>query len=180
MLTTMKNYRQLKQQIELDYEQSTSVRDMRFHLLCILALESGARVSDLLRLSWEDIDTSHKVVSYLNSKSKRYQQQNVSDTFLQYLERYRESIATLRYNQKIFYNHYKNSTMSRVTANVRTKNQYGINFHQLRKYAAKNICNQKGVVLTSRFLGHARVSTTDIYLRTSQDEYLNQMKNTNI
>lgn len=172
----MNTYIQLKRQIEIKYNEATSIRDMRFYLLCLLALESGARASDLLKLTWDQIDTDNLIVSYRNHKSKKLQQQNITRTFVSYLKRYREVVEGKYFNNYIFYNHYKRSIMSRVTANLRTKREFDINFHELRREAAKNVCNQKGVVITSTFLGHSKVSTTDIYLSVSKNVYLQSMR----
>lgn len=65
-------------------------------------------------------------------------------------------------------------------ANRRTQKEFGINFHQLRKEAGKNVASQKGVVMASKYLGHSRTSTTDIYLRVSDNEYKKQMKSVSI
>ena len=176
----MNTYILLKRQIEENYNQSLSIRDMRFYLLCLLALESGARASDLLKLTWDQIDTDNLIVSFRNHKSKKLQQQNITRTFVSYLNRYREVVEGQYYNNNIFYNHYKRSIMSRVTANLRTSKEFNINFHELRKEAAKNVCNQKGVVITSTFLGHSRVSTTDIYLNVSKNVYLQHMRQVTI
>lgn len=176
----MNEYIQLKREIESKYNQSSSIRDMRFYLLSLLALESGARASDLLKLTWDQIDVDNMIVSYKNHKSKKMQQQNVTQTFISYLRRYREVVEGKYFNNHIFYNHYKHSTMSRVTANLRTNKEFNINFHELRKQAAKNICRQKGVVITSRFLGHSKVSTTDIYLNVSGKVYLEHMRDVEI
>ena len=176
----MNTYIQLKRRLEERYNKAASIRDMRFYLLCLLALESGARASDLLKLTWDQIDTENLIVSYRNHKSKKMQQQNITRTFASYLNRYRETVEGQYFNHYIFYNEYKRSVMSRVTANLRTSKEFNINFHELRKEAAKNVCNQKGVVLTSTFLGHSKVSTTDIYLGVSKNTYLKHMKDINI
>jgi len=176
----MNTYIQLKREIEDKYNQSLSIRDMRFYLLSLLALESGARASDLLKLTWDNIDEDNMIVSFRNHKSKKLQQQNITRTFISYLRRYRQVVEGKYFNNYIFYNNYKRSIMSRVTANLRTSKEFNINFHELRKEAAKNICRQKGVVITSTFLGHSRVSTTDIYLNVSGKVYLDHMRDVHI
>lgn len=177
----MTAYRELKNEIEDKFEFAKSERDMRFYLLCLLALESGARVSDLLKLSWDAIDYDKDEISYLNTKGKKRQAQNLSRRLIGYVIRYKETLeASDIYNDMIFYNSYKDSVLSRVTANRRTQKEFGINFHQLRKKAGINIANQKGVVMASKYLGHSRTSTTDIYLGVSDSEYRKQMKSVDI
>jgi integrase len=173
----MSTYRELKQKVDSGFLESIKKTDMRFYLLCLLALESGARVSDLLKLEWSNIDTENNIVSYLNTKSKKMQEQNISETVVSYINRFKAILeSSNELNNNIFYNSYKANVMSRVTANRRSQKEFGINFHQLRKEAGKNIANQSGVVLASAYLGHSKVSTTDIYLGTSKASYLKQMK----
>ncbi len=151
---------------------------MRFYILCLLALETGARVSDLLKLDWSSIDFNTAEVIYTNTKSKRRQFQRISSSLLNHIKRYKSTLEISRvFHSKIFYNSYKGSVLSRVTANRRTQKELGMNFHQLRKEAGKNIANQMGVVMASKYLGHSRVSTTDIYLGVSDDTYREQMAN---
>jgi integrase len=173
----MNTYRELKKKVDSRFLEASKKTDMRFYLLCLLALESGARVSDLLKLEWSNIDTDNNIVSYLNTKSKKVQEQNISDTLVSYIKRFKATLESAdELNNSIFYNSYKANVMSRVTANRRSQKEFDINFHQLRKEAGKNIANQSGVVLASAYLGHSKVSTTDIYLKTSQASYLKQMK----
>ena len=73
-----------------------------------------------------------------------------------------------------------NSFCVRLLANRRTQKEFGFNFHELRKEAGKNVANQKGVVYASKYLGHSRVSTTDIYLGVSANTYREQMKDVKI
>ena len=67
----MKSYSDLKNTIEDRFVLATSERDMRFYLLGLLALESGARVSDLLKLSWHSVDFELLTLSYMNTKGKK-------------------------------------------------------------------------------------------------------------
>ena len=76
----------------------------------------------------------------------------------------------------VFYNVKKGYLMSRITANRRCTATFNFNFHNLRKIAGKNIASQKGVVYASKFLGHSRVSTTDIYLGISADQFKKDMR----
>lgn len=176
----MNTYLSLKFKIEQKFKTAKSKNDMRFYLLSLLALESGARVSDLLVLEWNNIDHDNKIISYVNKKSKKNQQQIISTQMIEYINRYKEALENNEVSNYIFYNSYKKNIMSRVTANRRTQKEFDINFHSLRKQAGQNVANQKGVVVASKFLGHSKVSTTDIYLGISDKTYLEQMKDLNI
>jgi integrase len=146
----------------------------------MMALETGARVSDLLLLNWGNISIEHKDVEYLNKKSKKKQIQLLSDNTINSLLTYKEVVGGANLGMGLFYNDKKGSVMSRITANRRTQKEFGFNFHELRKEAGKNVANQKGVVYASKYLGHSRVSTTDIYLGVSANTYREQMKDVKI
>ena len=64
----MTRYREIKVRIEQDFRSAKSLNDMRFYLLCLMALETGARVSDLLKLDYDSIQKDEIV--YKNTKSK--------------------------------------------------------------------------------------------------------------
>ena len=123
----MKSYSDLKNSIEDKFVLATSERDMRFYLLCLLALESGARVSDLLKLSWHSVDFELLTLSYMNTKGKKRQSANLTRTLIGYVLRYKETLESNKvYSDKIFFNSYKKTVLSRVTANRRTQKEFGL------------------------------------------------------
>jgi len=171
------NYHQIKLEANQKYLTSTTEGDRRFYLLVLLALETGARVSDLLNLSL----TSHfkeengiAYVYYTNKKSKKKQVQKISvDTYQKAKDVVNDSTSIM--SDYLFYNKNKKAIMSRITANRKCTKIFGFNFHNLRKIAGKNIASQKGVIYASKFLGHSKVSTTDIYLNISTDQFKQDM-----
>jgi integrase len=157
--------------------KSKKVNDMRFSILVLLGLESGARVSDLLSLTWPNIDFNQNEVSYQNKKSKKNQSQCLSENLIAKIKLFKE-VCELNgcLNDYIFFNENKGTVMSRNTATRRANKEFGVSFHELRRVAAKRVANSKGVVMASKYLGHSKVSTTDIYLKVSDSEYKNQMR----
>ena len=177
----MSTYSEIKRAVESKFKDAKSESDMRFYLLCMMALETGARVSDLLALDWRNISIEDKDVSYTNKKSDKKQIQLLSENTITCILTYMEVVEPITLeNHQLFYNRKKGSVMSRITANRRTQKEFGFNFHELRKEAGKNVANQKGVVYASKYLGHSRVSTTDIYLGVSANTYREQMKDVKI
>jgi integrase len=170
----MKEYLELKDKANQNFITATKMGDVRFHLLVILALETGARVSDLLKIKAEDFTKENGVyyLSYYNTKGKKKQVQKVSEKTALKVDMITNGISTYG----VFYNESKGTIMSRITANRKCTALYGFNFHNLRKVAGKNVATQKGVVYASKFLGHSRVSTTDIYLGVSTDQFKKDME----
>ena len=170
-------YNKIKSEANQLYLASKTEGDRRFYLLVLLALEIGARVSDLLNLSL----TSHfkeedgKVfVHFTNKKSKKKQVLRISmDTFNKVKDVVGDSTSIM--GNCLFYNEKKGAIMSRITANRKCTKVFGFNFHNLRKIAAKNIASQKGVIYASKFLGHSKVSTTDDYLGISTEQFKKDM-----
>jgi len=170
----MDTYLKTKEKTERLFKTSKTESDQRFYLLVILALETGARVSDLLNIKINDfrqVDNA-TLLDYKNKKGKKKQTIRISEKTANKVNTYMED----KESSFIFYNEKKGSLMSRITANRRCTATFDFNFHNLRKIAGKNIANQKGVIYASKFLGHSRVSTTDIYLGISDEQWLEDMK----
>ena len=170
----MDRYLKTKDKAERLFKTSKTESDQRFHLLVILALETGARVSDLLNIKINDfrqLDDA-TLLDYKNKKGKKKQTIRISEKTTNKVNTYMED----KESSFIFYNAKKGSLMSRITANRRCTATFDFNFHNLRKIAGKNIAKQKGVVYASKFLGHSRVSTTDIYLGISDEQFIEDMK----
>lgn len=176
----MTRYNELKQKFEQDYLNAKRINDMRFYLLCLIALETGARVSDILNFEFDWIQENNDIV-YKNTKSQIRQEQILSSKLISHIKRYKDTTIALGQEHKnIFYNPQKGTTMARMTANRRTQKEYNVNFHELRKESGKNIASQMGVVMASNFLGHSRVSTTDLYLKVTMNEYKKRMRKAKI
>ncbi len=170
----MKEYLELKDKANTNFMMAKTEGDLRFHLLVLLALETGARVSDLLNIKAEDFteENGATYLSYLNKKGKKKQVQRISKTTALKVGIVTNGVTFTG----VFYNSKKDALMSRITANRKCTSIYGFNFHNLRKIAGKNVATQKGVVYASKFLGHSRVSTTDIYLGVSTDQFKKDME----
>jgi len=174
----MITYLETKDRAESLFMNSKTDSDQRFYLLVILALETGARVSDLLNIKADDFRQEGELtyLFYINKKGKKKQTQRISEKTAFKVSTFMED----KESAFVFYNAKKGSLMSRITANRRCTATFDFNFHNLRKIAGKNIASQKGVVYASKFLGHSRVSTTDIYLGISADQFKKDMESVSI
>lgn len=174
----MITYLETKDRAESLFMKSKTDSDQRFYLLVILALETGARVSDLLNIKIDDFRQEGELtyLFYINKKGKKKQTQRISEKTAFKVNAFMED----KESSFVFYNAKKGSLMSRITANRRCTSTFDFNFHNLRKIAGKNIASQKGVIYASKFLGHSRVSTTDIYLGISADQFKKDMESVSI
>lgn len=171
-------YLEIKKQIIENYEGSKSHNDKRFFAICLTGLQTGARISDLIKLEWSNFDFKTNVLSFRNTKSKKKQNQLFgNDLRAVLLDLKNESFRMYGIQKEAFYNDKtKDNKVSRVSITRRCSKDFGFSFHEFRRISAKNVANQKGVVKASSFLGHSRVSTTDIYLNSSMDNYLEEMR----
>ena len=171
---TMELYQETKQKANSGFLTSTTRGDRRFYALVLLALESGARVSDLLSVNQSNftVENEEVYITYLNKKSNKVQPQRISNLTYKKIKILIEDSP----NGYVFYNPDKKSMLSRITANRKCKSIFGFNFHNLRKLAGKNIANQKGIIYASKYLGHSRVSVTDIYLDISKEQFKKDMQ----
>ena len=187
----MKEYLELKEKANSNFMMAKTTGDLRFHLLVLLALETGARVSDLIGIKTDNFSEENGIwsITYKNTKASRkkkldektgkikpaktvMQSQYITNKTMEKVNIVTNGISTYG----VFYNENKGTVMSRITANRKCTAIYGFNFHNLRKIAGKNVATQKGVVYASKFLGHSRVSTTDIYLGVSTDQFKKDME----
>lgn len=165
--------------------QKTS--DMRFYFLCLTGLETGARISDLLKLSWSSFDVQNNILSYHNTKSGKNQKAKFSNDLRLAYEDYKQMFFArgeiVRYYfeiekhedeyKDVFYNFDKRVVMSRVSATRRSKTEFGFGFHEFRRISAKYSATKHGLLGAKTLLGHSRATTTDRYLNLSEDAFLN-------
>lgn len=169
-------FEKLKFEMYQGYEKSKTTTDQRFYLFGIIALETGARISDVLKLEYEQIDGEY--ITYLNQKSNKTQTQKLSEKTRRIIEAFKQSNQGLGiFSPNIFFNPVKDALLHRGSVHRRIVKEFDIKPHDLRHLAGQRVCSQAGIPLAQKFLGHSRASTTDKYLNVSEDEYLNQMNN---
>jgi len=176
------DYLETKETLIKRYDNSTKINDKRFYALCLTSLVTGGRISDMIKIRWNNFDFSRDVVAFTNTKSKKRQKQRVCSELKRILLDF-QNISSRYYGEvnEVFYNYStKTKLVNRFSITRRCKNEFGFTFHKFRHISAKNIANQKGVVGAKNFLGHSRATTTDNYLKLSEDEYLEDMKNVSI
>ena len=151
--------------------------DIKYSYECLailIGLDTGLRVSDLLRLKVSDI-------SY-NEDSNRYEcksyikKTNVSEhTTLISRETYKAFKTLCLDSGYIFTNPKTNSLFTRIWLSKRTNLRYGFSFHTLRKISAKRILEVGTLADAKRHLAHKRISSTDAYLKVSEKNSLDRV-----
>ena len=150
---------------------SNADEEERAFIICLLNL--AARVDEVLRLTWSDIDFEKRTVTRWTKKRKGGMYEPITtymneDLFssLKYLKEHRIQSTWVFYNEETN-DRYKN----------RRKKLYGlckrsgidrIHYHELRHFIASLLANSKNVSkkTISDILGHKSLTTTEIYLHS--------------
>jgi integrase len=161
--------------IKIDALERFKEEKYKFECLAILiGLDSGLRASDLLQLKASNI-------SY-NEESNRYEcLSNIKKTDV---KDHRTLLSTDTYKAfksmnitdgYIFTNPKTNNLFSRIWLSKRTKLRYGFSFHTLRKISAKRILEVGMLSDAQKHLGHKRISSTDHYLKVTENDSLDRV-----
>ena len=169
----------------LSYQQDKKVEA----LLILIGIDTGFRVSDLLKLKYSDITTDNQygkpfIIGYVHKK-KRLETKPLSTNTNRLIEVYYNYcfLASGTVNEFIFYNYKNNSTYSRQWAHKRLNiaNDAGelgkkvkvAGAHSLRRTAGHNIYSKtKDLRYVQLLLGHDRMKQTEHYLKLDQTEHL--------
>ena len=186
------NYTQSKEYaIELFHDKTLSYQqDKKVEaLLILIGIDTGFRVSDLLKLKYSDITTDNQygkpfITGYVHKK-KRLETKPLSTNTHRLIEVYYNYclLASGTVNEFIFYNYKNNSTYSRQWAHKRLNiaNDAGelgkkvkvAGAHSLRRTAGHNIYSKtKDLRYVQLLLGHDRMKQTEHYLKLDQTEHL--------
>lgn len=142
-----------------------------------MLLHTGARLSELLNLKWEDVSLEHKTLLLWTRKRRNGSRQSravpMDETLFDILKRLREKHPDAEY---VFINpvtgrHYARNQPSIKNMLARLCEKAGVRpfgFHAIRHYFALRLMESKKTGLTDiqLLLGHQRATTTDIYLRS--------------
>ena len=162
-------------------------RRQRDRMLLMLAYGSGLRVSEVVKLRPEHIETDRMLVRVEQGKGRKDRYTLLSKKALEELHRYLKKYGP---NQWLFYGYHKQHHMSVSAAQriyQRAKTAAGITagkgIHTLRHCFATHLLEQGvDIYIIKRFLGHINIQTTLIYLHLVPDRMaevtspLDQMK----
>ncbi len=151
--------------------------------MVLFAVDTGLRLAEEANLRWCDIDFKNKVITignkYFSTKSKKIRRIPFNNRIEEILIRnsnrqltngniLREFVFTQNNGKP-----YKLDTISKSFKKVLREAGFAeeLHWHSLRATAASNWVNKKVPIYTvQKLLGHANVSTTQVYSKVSLDE----------
>jgi integrase len=135
-----------------------------------------ARVREINNLKWEDVHEN-----YLILRSRKTKTGDVVERKIPMISRVKEAISGLdRKGEYVFINPTNNTKYDyrdKFIKNLCTKAEVKpFMYHALRHYGASKLASE-GVPITDiqMLLGHARATTTDIYLQSLKDSLVESM-----
>ena len=142
------------------------VINLKHKSILMLAYSAGLRVSEIINLKIEDIDSNRMVITIKQSKGNKDRMVPLSEkvliTLRKYFKEFKPSIYLFNGQNKITY--------SPTSCNKLVKKYIGekFHFHQLRHSCATHLL-ESGVDLRiiQKLLGHSSSKTTEIYTHVS-------------
>ena len=170
-IETKENYEVIKQDALERFKEDK----YKYETLAILiGLDTGLRASDLLNLKANDItynevaDRYECVSSVKKTKVASHKTQLSKAT-------YKTFKAMNIDSGHIFSNPKTGNLFTRIWLTNRTNLRYGFSFHNLRKISAKRILEVGTLADAQRHLAHKRISSTDAYLKVTEQNSLDRV-----
>ena len=169
--------------------QSYNLLDRKTESLAyLIALETGLRVSDLLKLKYNEINFNNEIDKYLFTtsikKTKNSHTGVISNELYNYIQSFKETVKKdFGFNSEyIFYNYKTNNIYTRQWLHKRFRllaenlgfENAGV--HSIRKASAIKVLDSTGSLSIAQYhLTHKRATTTDKYLGVTQASTLEQL-----
>lgn len=152
----------------LDNLDLTNDDDLNFWFYCNIAIRSGLRSVDILKMKVNSINFQDRVAHIIEQKTKRPVSVPIHSAVLREIDRDQEYII---WNKKY------GSNVSLMTINRRLKKIFkednvAVSSHSIRKAVGRSIYDQtkNDLVSAMQFLGHKNPSTTITYLEIDKDK----------
>ncbi len=145
-----------------------NAKDETLHPMIATAVYTGMRLGELLRLQPEDIDFTRKTVTVMISKSKKFR----------VVPLHPELEKTLKSKGAVPFDFTNNR---RVFGRIKKKSKLpNIGWHTFRHtFASQLVMSGVDIVTVSKLLGHADISTTQIYSHLSESHIRESIKRLN-
>lgn len=165
-----KKEKTLPRVIDSDYLKETilGIQNLKHKAILMLGYSCALRVSEVINLKIEDIDSKRMVVHIKNAKGNKDRIVKLSPTLLETLRDYFRSYRPSEYlfNGQF---HLRYSTTSCNTI-VKTYLGHDHHFHNLRHSGATAMLeNGTDLSIIQKLLGHNNIRTTQIYTHISQN-----------
>ncbi|MDD2307888.1 MAG: tyrosine-type recombinase/integrase [Prolixibacteraceae bacterium] len=151
-------------------------------LLCLIHL--AARIDEVLRLTWDDIDFKNRTVTRWTKKRRSggyepiitYMNDDLLES-LQILYRHRQREQWVFLNEETG-DRFRNRRKMMYGINKRAGIDPPIHYHELRHFIASVLADSKNISkkTISEILGHKSLATTEIYLHSIGDSQVVAMK----
>jgi len=135
----------------------------RLYLLVLMALTTGARRGELLKLTWGDIDFDQKVATLQTTKNKEPRLLPLIDPVIEELQVFHGEHDHLIFPSTV--SNHKPFDFKKAWKNALAESDLpGVRFHDLRHTAASNMVSAGRTLFeTGTLLGHKQTSTTMRY-----------------
>jgi len=157
LLPKFLSYEELKAGLEL-IDTSTWI-GKRDYALILFLYASGARISECLALSYEDIEGE-----WLHIRHAKGEKERMVPLAKVAIEALNDYINMLSFEKEFIWSNYKGNRLSRISAYKITQKYLGVSPHVLRhSYATALITGGADLRVVQELLGHASLLTTQIY-----------------
>ena len=159
--------------------------EFKFCLLITIGVFTGLRISDLLKLRFNQFENS-EILTILEQKTKKTRRIKINPDLKQIVERVKDRMVVTDTNQYIFLNKYGTKPIDKSYVNVKLKEllkQYDImlegnaSSHIFRKTLGNRVLrlnnySNESIVLLMELFGHSSPSVTKRYLGLREKEIM--------
>jgi len=153
--------------------------NLKHKTILALLYSCGLRVTELINLRWQNIDRSRNIINVIQGKGKRDRQVMLDPSLIPLLEKYWNCYKTKDYILSgQFSDKYSKGSVGQVIKQL--GNKAGVKkrvwTHQMRHNCFTHMVeNGTDINLVQKLAGHKKVSTTMVYVHTS-DSLISKIK----
>lgn len=147
------------------------IKNLKHKAILSLAYSVGLRVSEVINLKIEDIDSKRMIIFIKNSKGNKDRIVPLSENILFLLRKYYKKYKPIIY----LFNGQKNIKYSKTSCNKLVKHYIGNDFHfHLLRHSCFTELTERGIDLRiiQKLAGHASSKTTEIYTHVSKNKLI--------
>lgn len=155
----------------------TDKKKYKIAFLCIVGVNLGLRISDLLSLKHRDLTNDTLII--IEKKTSKRRELKLNQSIKDAYAIYRDHLGLVSGDDYLFMSQ-KKTTFSNRQVNRLLQSVYGtasknISTHSLRKTFGRRVwendqCSERSLIMLSKIFNHTSVATTRIYLGIQQEE----------